>query len=164
MKRTVAFALTIVLLCFSLTSCIIIPLKTNFEIDPSAVAFVEVYYLAEVDTLYGNFVKTEETAYKIPTEQTADFLGDLAKIEFSDAIVIVLAAIDPSFYYDDRTVRINYNDGSFELISPDGYGQTFSNTGELIDSHHYGCNQDEWDALISKYVPSDVIPSPIPAE
>ena len=156
MKRIVLFILTVILVTSTLTSCIVIPMYKKFEIDANTVASIEIYDLCEADSLYGGFVKTETPVYEIPTEKNTDFLNDLAKIRFSDTIIIVLAAIDPSFYYDEWTVRINYTDGSYELISADGYGQTYANYGEVIDSHHFGCDQEEWLAFIGKYIPEDI--------
>ena len=164
MKRIGLFILTVIIVACTMTSCIIIPIYENFEIDADTVASIEIYDLCEVDSLYGDFVKTETPVYEIPTEKNTDFLNDLAKIRFSDAIIIVLAAIDPSFYYDVWTIRINYTDGSYELISSDGFGQTYANNGEVIDSHHLGCDQKEWLAFIGKYVPKDIFDHPHRAE
>ncbi len=156
MKRIGLFILMLIIVTCTLTSCIIIPIYKNFEIDADTVASIEIYDLCEVDSLYGDFVNTETPVYEIPTENITDFLNDLATIRFSDAIVIVLAAIDPSLYYDVWTVRINYTDGSYELISSDGFGQAYDKDGEQTDSHHFGCDQEEWWAFIGKYVPEDI--------
>ena len=156
MKRIGLFILTIVLVMLALTSCIIIPLYKRFEIDADTVVSIEIYDLCEYDSLYGGFVKTELPVYKIPEEKVADFLSELGEIRFTDAIIIVLAATDPSFYYDVWTVRINYIDGSYELISCDGYGQTYNKDGEITDSHHFGCDQEEWLTFVGKYVPEDI--------
>ncbi len=156
MKRIAFFMVTVISTMFLLTSCIIIPLHKNFEIDADTVASVEIYDLRGVDTLYGDFVETEKPVYKIPADKKVDFLSELSKIEFSDSIVIVLAAIDPSFYYGEWTVRVNYTDGSFELISSDGFGECFDKNGEIADSHHWGCDREEWHEFISNYVPEDI--------
>ena len=156
MKRIGFVAIIIALVLTTLTSCVIIPRYKKFEIDSAKVTSIEIYDLCTVDTLYGNFVKTETPVYQIPTEQTNAFLKDLAQIRFSDALVIALMAMDPSFYYDDWTIRINYTDGSFELISSDGHGQTFDANGQMTDYHHWGCDNEEWWNFIAKYVPEDI--------
>ena len=155
MNRIGLFILTVIVMC-TLTSCIIIPVYKNFEIDANAVVSIEIYDLCQADSLYGEFVKTETPVYEIPAEKITDFLNDLSKIRFSDHIIIVLAAIDPSFCYDEWTIRINYTDGSYELISSDGCGETYANNGEVIDSHHFGCDQEEWRDFIGQYVPEDI--------
>ena len=156
MKRIGLCILTAIIVTCSMTSCIVIPLYEHFEIDADTVASIEIYDLCMVDSLGGAFLETEAPVYEIPAEENTDFLHDLANIRFSDAIIIVLAAIDPSFYYDEWTVRINYTDGSYELISSDGYGETYDNNGEVIDAHHFGCDQEEWRTFIGKYVPEDI--------
>lgn len=156
MKKIIISALMLILLVSVLTSCIIIPLRHNFEINADEVESVEIYDLRGKDTLYGDFVETEKPVYKIPADKKSDFLGDLAKIKFSDSIIIVLAAIDPSFYYGEWTVRINYNDDSFELISSEGFGEKFDENGEKTDSRHWGCGCDEWKEFLSNYVPADI--------
>ncbi len=163
MKRIGLFMLTVIVTC-TLTSCIIIPVYENFEIDADTVASIEIYDLCQADSLYGEFVKTETPVYEIPAEKNTDFLNDLSEIRFSDHIIIVLAAIDPNFYYDEWTIRINYMDGSYELISSDGFGETYANNGEVIDSHHLGCDQEEWRVFIGKYVPEDIFDHPHEAE
>lgn len=156
MKKIILSVLAPILLVSVLTGCIIIPLRHNFEINADEVESVDIYDLRGVDTLYGDFVETEKPVYKIPADKNVDFLSELSKIEFSDSIVIVLAAIDPSFYYGEWTVRINYTDGSFELISSDGFGERFDKNGEYADSHHRGCEREEWHEFISNYVPEDI--------
>ena len=152
MKRTVPLTVTLILVMISLVGCCIIPIYKHFEIDQQTVESIELYDLC--DDPYDPLEK--EPAYEIPQEQKAEFLQDLAKIKFTDVILIVLAAVDPSFYYDTWTVRINYTDGSFELISADGYGQVFDANGEQTDGHHFGCEQEEWDAFLVKYLPEEL--------
>ena len=156
MKRIGLFILTVILVTCTMTGCIVIPLYKSYRIDADTVASIEIYDLCDADTFGSNFLETETPAYEIPAEEKADFLNDLSKIRFSDVILIVLAAVDPSFYYDEWTVRINYTDGSYELISPDGYGEVFDSNGEVTDGHHYGCDQEEWTSFIGKYVPEDI--------
>ena len=155
MKRLVLLTIT-VLMISTLASCVVIPLHKRFEIDTNTVASIEIYDLCESDSLYGGFLKTETPVYEIPEEKVANFLNDLSNIRFSDTIIITIAAVDPSFYYDDWTVRINYTDGSYELISCDGYGETFDENGENTDSHHFGCDQNEWWMFIAQYVPENI--------
>lgn len=154
MKRIALLTVTLILVALSLTSCIIIPLYKTFDIDPQTVSSVQIYDLC-TDT-EGFFLDESEPVYEIPKDKTADFLNDLSGIRFSDTIIIAIAAIDPSFSFDTWTVRINYTDGSYELISNDGYGLSYNQDGEITDSHHYGCDQDEWDEFIAKYLPEDI--------
>jgi len=156
MKRTVLLTITMLLMISTLTSCIVIPRYKRFEIDADQVASVEIYDLCENETFGGEFLKTEAAVYEIPKERVSDFFNDLSKIRFFDTIIIVLAPTDPSFYYDTWVVRINYRDGSYELLSSDGYGEVYYQNGEVKDSHHYSCDNEEWWAFIEKYVPESI--------
>lgn len=158
MKRFGLFALTIIFLMSVLSGCVYIPLFERFEIDPATVESIEIYDLRQCKSTFGgDFLETETPVYQIPAEQVDDFLADLADIQFTDAVVIIFPAVmDPSFYYDAWTVRINYTNGNYELISCDHFGQTFDKNGEKIDTHHWGCDSDKWWALIGKYVPKDI--------
>lgn len=156
MKRVLCFFVTVIFVMSVLASCIVIPQYKNFEIDPASVSSIEVYDLLDVDTFDGYFLETETSVYTISEEDKAAFLDDLGEIEFSDAIILTIAAIDPSFYYDVWTVRINYTDGSYELISCDGYGATYNKNGEMTDAHHFGCDEEEWRTFVKKYIPKSV--------
>ena len=152
MKRILLLTIALTL-CLALTGCVIIPLHQNFEIDEVVVSSIQIYDLNEYSKDGGGFLDTLEPVYEIPVEQNADFLQDLSEIRFSDTIIIVPAAIDPSFYYGRWTVRINYIVGAYQLISSGGYGELYGPDGELTDTHHYGCDDEEWLALIKKYLP-----------
>lgn len=137
----------------TLTGCIIIPIPKRYEIALEDVSSIDIYDLRDCDYYY----PSEETlVYTIEEDQMEDFLQDLSDVPFTDIIIIVLAAIDPSFNYGDWTVRINYTDGSYTYISCGGYGTTHDADGSLIDSNHYSCDTDEWEAFIEKYVPEDI--------
>lgn len=166
MKKLTLLIISLALLIPMLSGCIIIPQYKNFEIDATTVVSIEIYDLYR-DT---EIVETEEydpylleprpyettSVYTIPEEEKADFLNDLAKIQFTDYIIIVPAPIDPSFDFARWTARINYTDGSYEFISCYGYGETYDANGECIGFHHYGCDNNEWWALIEKYTPEDI--------
>ena len=140
----------------SLTGCIIIPRHMNYEIDADDVSSVEIYDLRSSETHDSGFHKSETPVYTVEDDQITDFLSDLAEIQFTDTIVITIAAVDPSFYYGDWVVRINHTDGSYSLISCRGYGETCDENDQRTSSNHYGCEDDEWEQLIGNYVPADI--------
>lgn len=160
MKRKQLFALVILSVFFvsCLTGCIVIPFYKNFDISPDTVSSIEIYDLREVfDT--DEFLEKGIPAYTIPEGDRADFLQALSEIEFSDSIMITIAAMDPSFSYDEWTIRINYTDGSYEFISCANYGEVFDSNGKRTDSHHWGCDEEEWHGFISRYVPESIFGS-----
>lgn len=156
MKRIryiLAAVMPLVLICL-FCSCIIIPINKYYDdFDTQEIASVEFFDLRQSRTSIDNATP----AYTLPEEQTEEFFEDLAKIRFRDYIIIVLAAIDPSFYFGDWVVRINYTDGSFDLLSNGGYNESYDMNGELSDANHFSCDDEEWYAFIYKYIPQAII-------
>lgn len=158
MKTLKVFLISVLSLAIllSITGCVIIPLHKNYNLDSEEVASVEIYDLRNSETHYSNFLEAESPVYTVKKDKTADFLSDLSEIDFSDALIITIAAVDPSFEYGDWVVRINYADESFSLISCNGYGESYDSNGETADDNHFGCDNDEWNQFIGKYVPEDI--------
>ena len=160
MKKFTLFIVSIVFIMLTLASCIVIPMQSSYDIDAKTVSSIEIYDLCEVDTLYGDFVKTKEPVYEIPQEDISNFLSDLGEITFTDQIIISIAATDPSFYYDHWTARINFSDSSYELVSCDGYGATYDKNDKITKEHHFGCDDEVWYVLIQKYLPDEIFNHP----
>ena len=146
------FILSAFALIASLSGCIIIPLTKYYDIPAEEVVSVQFYDLRDQESrYYYDFNTTCEPVYTIPEEETEAFLEDFSKLEFSDSIIIVLAAIDPSFYYGDWVVRINFSNGQYTFYSCAGYGETFDADGKCISSTHFSCDDEELANLVSKY-------------
>ena len=158
MKRIALSAVLLVLISCILTSCIYIPIHKNYDFTQDEVASVSIYDTKDHrDGDTTEYLLTAEPVYTAADDDIDVFLSDLGKIRFSDSIIIFsLGAVDPSFYYDRFVVRIDYSSGNFEFISSLGYGEVFDSDGERVSSHHYGCNVDEWDEFINKYIPKDL--------
>ena len=144
--------LMIFVLIVSLSGCVIIPLIKYYDIPAEEVVSVQFYDLRdpELPNSFG-FYESLEPAFTIPEEDKEDFLDDFSKLKFSDSIVIVLAAIDPSFYYGDWVVRINFTNGQYTFYSCGGYGETFDAEGKRISSTHFSCDNEELENLVGKY-------------
>ena len=97
------------------------------------------------------FNQSEEPVYTVPEEEREKFLKDFSTLEFTDTIIIVLAAIDPSFSYGEWVVRINFTNGQYTFYSCAGYGETFNAEGKRVSSTHFSCNDEELEKLIGKY-------------
>lgn len=139
-----------------LSGCIMIPRYKHYDIDLENTSTIEIYDLRNNESHDSDFLETEAPVYIIEKEQMEDFLNDLCDIQFTDIIIITIAAIDPSFYYDDWVVRINYTNGSYSLISCGGYGETYNENNQVTNKNHYSCDEDEWEEFIGKYVPEDI--------
>lgn len=153
MKRIKLFALAAVVLSLAvcLSGCIIIPLHKYYDISPEAVAAVQFYDLRDCESTYMGFHETLDPVYSLPEEDIPVFLEDFSKLEFRDSIVIVLAAVDPSFYYGEWVVRVDFTDRSYAFYSCGGFGETFDADGNAIDSTHFSCDRDQLVELIKKY-------------
>ena len=154
MKRMLSATLISLAFLLSLSGCIVIPIYKNFDLDPETVSSVQIYDLRFGDSYYDDFLEQEFLlVHTLEASQTSDFLSDLAEIRFSDHLIISIAAMDPSFHYGDWVVRVNYTSGAYSLISCDGYGTEYDANGELIKTHHFGCDNEEWKDLIMRYLP-----------
>ena len=140
----------------SLAGCMVIPVYDNYQIPADKVASIQIYDLRICKEYTLRFLETESPVYTLEEEQIPDFLNDLSQIRFNDEIVITIAAVDPSFEFDDWVVRINYFDGSYRLICCCAYGIYLDKNDEFISDNHYGCDEAEWYSFISKYVPEDI--------
>ena len=154
--KKILWIMLLATLLFSFVSCLYIPLEKYYDdIDTDSVTSVEIYDLRGTDQLSG-FHETESPVYTLKADQMEAFWSDLANIQFSDSILLVPIPMDPSFYYDDWTVRINYSDGSYTFLSCDGYSETYDKNGERTDGNHYSCDNKEWTQFIRKYVPAEI--------
>lgn len=146
-------------LSLSLVGCIVIPTYKRYDsIDAENVSSVDIYDLRDSETRFGgNIVETETPIYTLEKDQVDEFLSDLADIRFNNYIILVLAAIDPSFEFGEWVVRINHTDDSYMLISCGGYGESFDANGQIISSNHYGCDDEEWEAFVTKFLPEELV-------
>ncbi len=152
MKKYKSFLTLLLLLgvLLSLSGCIVLTFEKYYDdIDREKLSSVEFFDLRNGQTLL------DPSAHILPAEEADPFLDDLAKIRFEDKMVIVLAAVDPSFEWGEWVVRLNYTDGTYTLISNKGYGASYDANDKNIDTNHYGCADEEWYTLIEKYVQAD---------
>ncbi|MBQ9081873.1 MAG: hypothetical protein IJY28_00015 [Clostridia bacterium] len=150
-KRMMALVLIFVLMV-SLSGCIIIPLTKYYDIPAEEVASVQFYDLSgeEIPNESG-FDEVCEPVWTVPETDHEALLDDFSKLKFSDAIVIVLAAYDPSFSYGDWVVRINFTNGQYTFYSCGGYSETFDANGKWSSATHFSCDREELEQLIGKY-------------
>lgn len=154
MKRYIQMiaVLVVIVLLVSLSGCIIIPLSKYYNIPAEEVVSVQFYDLRNQNANGGTgFNQSEEPVYTVPEEEREKFLKDFSTLEFTDTIIIVLAAIDPSFSYGEWVVRINFTNGQYTFYSCAGYGETYNAEGKCVSSTHFSCNDEELEKLIGKY-------------
>ena len=138
----------------SLTGCI--TFNHNYQISPDTVSSIQFYDLRENESSFEAFLETQSPVYTLPDNQVSDFLYDLSQLQFTDGIILLPVAMDPCFQYGKWTVRINYNDRSYRLISNTNYSAVFDENDEFVTSNHFGCDEKEWKKLLKDYVPWDI--------
>lgn len=152
MKRFHPLLCLLLILALTLSGCIVIPRSRNFDIPAEQVASVDIYDLRSLGFDPGTGFHNEiSPVWTIPPESLETFLRDFAALEFSDPLLIVLGAVDPSFFYGDWVVRVNYTDGAYTFFSCGGFGETFDATGEHLGSFHYSADDEELEALLLQY-------------
>lgn len=151
--RVLTAATLLLSLTLTLSGCIVIPISKRYSIEQDTVDSIDIYDLRSCENRDHGTWETLSPCYTLSDNQLESFLNDLSDIRFEDTIIIALAAVDPSFSYGEWVVQIHYTDGTYELISSGGFGGTYSSDHERIDSHHFGCDEDEWSQFILKYIP-----------
>ena len=155
MKKIIAIILvllSVTLLC----SCITFRMRIN-DIDPVDVVSIELYHIADPEDFasWAKFYEKYDPVYTLTEYERECFLEDLGKIEFSDTIIL-FAASDPSFSYGEWVARVNMTNGNSRFISCRGHGETIDKDGNFVEYDHYGCDDDEWNELIEKYLPEGI--------
>lgn len=145
------------LLFVNLTSCITVPVYKNHEVGKEELSSVQIYDLREYKSEGSSFLTTMSPAYTVKEDELDRFLEDLSAIQFSDVdIIFSVIPSDPSFSFDEWTVRLNYTNGSSYIFSCDGYGERYDADGNVIECDHFSCDNDEWNEFIGCYVPSEI--------
>ena len=143
-------ALMVFMLMISFSGCIVIPQSKYYDIPAETVASIQ-FYRYDPYTSDSQDFESYHLVHTVPAGSKASFLTDFSNVEFTDTIVLTIAAVDPSFSYGDWVVRINLNDGQYTLYSSAGFGQTFDADGNCTSSTHFSCDAEVLDKLIQKY-------------
>ncbi len=152
LRKIISLTLAISFLLVFLSGCIAIPVSKYYHISAEEVDSIQFYDLRAYDNLYS--IEDElEPCYTLPTEQNEDFLSDFSEIKFSDIMLIVFAAVDPGFGYEDWAVRINFTNGQYTFYSCGGYGETRDSEGNHVTSTHLSCEAEDLEPLINQYYP-----------
>jgi hypothetical protein len=157
--RKLSMLALILIFVMNLTGCVVIPLPGRYyDYDPATIETAEIYDLRSEYMEDSSFLETDLPVCTVPEEQKAEFVAEIGKIEFKMYILIVLGAVDPSFYYGDWAVRLNRTDGSYVLLSDGGYVEIFDENGEHIEFRNYdSIDRERWNALLEAYVPQEIL-------
>ena len=153
-RSVVAVLCLLLAMTLCLSGCMIIPISAYYVIPPGDVVSVQFYDLSGLptwDVTFGFDMTEQEPFFVLPEEDKTAFLEDFSHLEFSDTILLVLAAIDPSFSYGRYVVRIDFTDGDFTYYSTIGYGESYDREGNFKSSTNFSCDEDELVALMERY-------------
>ena len=125
MKKIVFATILLSLFCVCLAGCIHWETPVSYKLlhNVSEITSIRIYRTnntSDVGYDYGDPVDPlGEMLAEIPTEEFASFTKELTDLSFVKNHVIILfpVAIDPNFYYGNHIVKVEYQDGSCELIS-----------------------------------------------
>lgn len=158
MFRKITALFVALMLTFSLTGCVFIPSWKQVDVrhDTSEIVSVELYNLtvSYMGRFHGRedcIDQMEEELDPIDTldaENYDDFVKDLEKLTFTDHLILVLAAMDPAYYYRGYTVKITYENGDYDILSPTGQ---LYDSGEKYIEDGWNCDEDKWNSFIEKY-------------
>ena len=148
MQKKAAIIILVLSLLITLNGCIYAEVDREYELqqDVSEISTINIYVDDE-----GNGYPPETPQMQIAPETFAGFVSDLQELPFTEGYLIVLAAVDPSFFFGRYTVEIIYHNGGYELISNQGYQEYYDATGDGR-GRHYNCDPEIWEAFILKYL------------
>ena len=156
MKKIIIVVLLISLVSTLLTGCIQWDTSVQYELlqDISNIKSIRIYNENEMSYDYSDPVEPcGELLGEIPSEQFDAFTKELTGLPFLEHHIIFLfpVAYDPNFYYLGPIVKIEYNDGSCELIS-DSIQRQFKVNEEYPDTIQYGVEEECWLAFLRNWV------------
>ena len=163
MRKIIAVILLIALACTLLSGCIQWQTKAEYTLlqDVSNIKSIRVYQ-DSMDTFYEengrmyNYSDPNEPCGallgEIPADQYAVFTAELTGLSFVEPHIIFLVPVtyDPNFYYLSPIVKIEYYDGSCELISS-AIQRQFNVNEEYPDVTDYDVDDDAWNTFLGKW-------------
>ena len=151
MKKMCLTIIMLSLICTFIAGCLAWDTSVNYELlfstsEINSIRIYETDYESEVLYNYSDPVDPcGELLCEIPPERYVDFTEELTDLSFVEHHLIMLLpiAVDPNFYYGYYIVKIEYRDGSCELIS-DSIQRQFRANEKYPDSIDYTIEQDAW--------------------
>ena len=146
----------LLLICFFFSGCISWETQASYELlyDPAQIKSIRIYRtnndLYDYNDPNG---PCGELLGEIAPEQYAYFTAELTGLSFAEHHLIILfpVAVDPNFYYGNYIVKIEYQDGSCELIS-DWMQRKFRVNEKYPDYTDYDTEDEPWLEFLRKWV------------
>ena len=156
MKKIILSVLLFSLICTSLVGCIHWETPVRYELmhDHSNIKSIRIYSASESSYNYSDpNDPCGELLSEVSSEQFAAFAEKLSGLSFAEQHMILLIPVtyDPNFYYGNYIVKVEYHDGSCELIS-DIMQRQFRVDEKYPDMTRYGIEQEPWLAFLQNWV------------
>ena len=154
MKKLVLLLFLILLLSVFVTGCIYweTPVTYNLMYEPSEIVSIRIYEVAKEYSYSDPIAPCGELLAEIASDDYSVFADELSQISFTNSHLIILFPVtyDPNFYYGRYIAKIEYRDGSCELISYVIQRQ-FDVNQKYPDTTRYTTEQDIWLAFLRKW-------------
>ena len=143
------------LLVFSLSGCMVIPMRQKIELryDVSEITAIEIHNLGdEAYDIYQLEELMEQNFIPVATlesEQYSGFAEEIKELDFSDTLVIAPASVSTDYSFIGYIVKITYANGEYEILNH--RCQAYCND----DGHYpnaFSCDEGEWDRWIEGYL------------
>ena len=155
MKKLLLLVLLVIMLTVVLSGCIHWETNVKYELlfDPSEIESILVYAAADNYNYSDPIEPCGELLGEIPAEQYAVFTEELTGLPFVEPHLIILFPVtyDPNFYYGNYIVKIEYHDGSCELIS-DIIQRQFRVNEKYSDTFCYSAGDEAWLVFLKNWV------------
>ena len=150
MKKCFIYVLLLALLVM-LSGCVTLDRSWCFLHGTDEIDKIEIYFLEEGTQF--NVPDDAEPVGVIAPESYADFCREIQSIDFTVTVLLLPAAVDPSWYLDGYVVRIFYQNGDSEMICDQGFQEQEVTTDIGSRSMHYSFPESfDWDAFVKRYL------------
>ena len=157
MKKIVLALIVFSIICMVLTGCIHWETSVDYKLlhDTSQIQSIRIYKTKSgIGYNYSDPIDPCSALLgEISSDQVADFVEELTALPFTESHLILLfpAAVDPNFYYGNHIVKVEYLDGSCELISYCIQRQ-FPLNEKYPDTTRYGTENEQWLDFLQNWV------------
>ena len=163
MKKIVLTVIAVSIVCMFLSGCIHWETEVNYELlhDISQIQSIRVYDEDYSDGAYDYSDPVDpcgDLLGEISSDQFDNFVKELTELPFTESHLIILFPVtyDPNFYYGEYIVKIEYFDGSCELIS-DWLSRQFRLNERYPNTIRYGVDNEVWMDFLQKWVDIPVV-------
>ena len=163
MKKIIVSIILWSLICISLIGCIHWETSVTYELmyDISEIKSIRIYGSDFSEGVYDYSDRNDpckELLSEIPSEEFALFAEELTALSFVESHMILLIPVTygTNFYYGNYIIKVDYCDGSCELIS-DMIQRQFIANKQHPDVTKYQTTHESWLAFLQNWADISII-------